>query len=88
MHKGKTKYMINHADSGDILIDQGAIEKVTKFKYLGQTTNLKDTTKEKKSVPGSERRGAVLEIKEILQDRQQQNVGIHKTQKSYQCTHK
>ena len=29
-----------------ILIDQQKIEKVTEFKYLGQTTHLKDTTKE------------------------------------------
>ena len=46
MHKGKTKYMTNHADSEDILIDQQKIEKVTEFKYLGQTSHLKDTTKE------------------------------------------
>ena len=38
--------MTNHADSKDILIDQQKIEKVTEFKYLGQTTHLKDTTKE------------------------------------------
>ena len=38
--------MTNHADSEDILIDQQKIEKVTEFKYLGQTTHLKDTTKE------------------------------------------
>ena len=45
--KGKTKYMTNHADSEDlILIDQQKIEKVTEFKYLGQTTHIKDTTKE------------------------------------------
>ena len=41
IHKGKTKYMTNHADSEDILIDQQKIEKVTEFKYLGQTTHLK-----------------------------------------------
>ena len=46
IHKGKTKYMTNHVDSKDILIDQQKIEKVTEFKYLGQTTHLKDTTKE------------------------------------------
>ena len=46
IHKGKTKYMTNPADSGDILIDQQNIEKVTEFKYLGQNTHLKDTTKE------------------------------------------
>ena len=38
--------MTNHADSEYILIDQQKIEKVTEFKYLGQTTHLKDTTKE------------------------------------------
>ena len=46
IHKGKTKYMTNHADSEDILIGQQKIEKVTEFKYLGQTTHLTDTTKE------------------------------------------
>ena len=44
--KGKTKYMTNHAHSEDILIDQQKTEKVTDFKYLGQNTHLKDTTKE------------------------------------------
>ena len=69
-HKGKTKYMTSHADSEEILIDQQKIEKVTEFKYLGQNTHFKDTTK-KKYMPGSEQRGAVLEEnKEILQDRQ------------------
>ena len=38
--------MTNHADSEEILIDQQKIEKVTEFKYLGQNTHLKDTTKE------------------------------------------
>ena len=46
IHKGKLKYMTNHADSEDILIDREKLEKVTEFKYLGQTTHLKDTTKE------------------------------------------
>ena len=46
IHKGKTKYMTNHADSEDILRDQQKIENVTEFKYVGQTTHLKDTTKE------------------------------------------
>ena len=38
--------MTNYADSEDILIGQQKIEKVTESKYLGQTTHLKDTTKE------------------------------------------
>ena len=42
--QGKTKYMTNHADSEEILIDQQEIEKVTEFKYLEQNTHLKDTT--------------------------------------------
>ena len=53
MHKGKTKYMTNQADSEDILTDQQKMEKVTEFmekvtefKYLGQATHLKDKTKE------------------------------------------
>ena len=41
IHKGKTKYMTNYADR-----DHKTIEKVAEFKYLGQTTHLKDTTKE------------------------------------------
>ena len=62
--KGKTKYMTNHADTEDILFDQEKLEKVTDFKYLGQTTHLEDTTQEKKKyMPGSEHRGAVLKKK-------------------------
>ena len=38
--------MTNDADSEYILTDQEKIEKVTEFKYLGQTTHLKETTKE------------------------------------------
>ena len=45
-HKGKTKYMTNHADSEDILNDHEKIEKFTEFKHPRQTTHLKDTTKE------------------------------------------
>ena len=46
IQEGKTKHMANHADSEDIITDQQIIEKMTEFKYLGQTTHLKDTTKE------------------------------------------
>ena len=54
--------MTNHADREDILIDQQKIEKVTEFKYLGQTTHLKDTTKEEIYARiRAARRGAVLE---------------------------
>ena len=40
IHKGKTKYMTNHADGENILIDQQKKGKVTEFKYLGQNTHL------------------------------------------------
>ena len=71
IHKGKTKYMTNHADSEDILIDQQKTEKVTEFKYLGQTTHLKKIPLKKKYMPESEQRGDVLEQnKEILQEKQ------------------
>ena len=63
--------MTNHADSKDILIDQQKIEKATEFKYLGQTTHLKDTTKEEIY---SRIRAAWScfgkKTKEILQDKQ------------------
>ena len=38
--------MTNYSDSEDILTDQGKNERVTEFKYLGQTTHIKDTAKE------------------------------------------
>ncbi|GFR93951.1 endonuclease-reverse transcriptase [Elysia marginata] len=46
MHKGKTKYMINFESHENIQIDKEKIEEVPNYKYLGQTTYLKETTKE------------------------------------------
>ena len=46
MHKGKTKYMTNFQNDQEIHIESEKIEEVTNYKYLGQTTYLKDTTKE------------------------------------------
>ena len=45
------------------LIDQEKIEKVTKFKYLGQPTHLKGTTKEKIYARMYQKYVAVLEKK-------------------------
>ena len=70
IHKGKTKYMTNHADNKDILIDQQKIEKVTEFKYLGQTTHLKDTTKEEIYARIRAAWSCFGKNKEILQDKQ------------------
>ena len=70
IHKGKTKYMTNYADSGDILIGQQKIEKVTEFKYLGQTTHLKDTTKEEIYARIRAAWSCFGKNKEILEDKQ------------------
>ena len=70
IHKGKTKYMTNYADSEDILIGQQKIEKVTEFKYLGQTTHLKDTTKEEIYARIRAAWSCFGKNKEILQNKQ------------------
>ena len=70
IHKGKTKYMTNHAHSEDILIDQQKIGKVTEFKYLGHTTHLKDTTKEEIYARIRAAWSCFGKSKEILQDKQ------------------
>ena len=70
IHKGKTKYMTNHVGSEDILIDQQKNEKVTEFKYLGQTTHLKDTTKEGIYARIRAAWSCFRKYKEILQDKQ------------------
>ena len=70
IHKGKTTYMTNYADNEDILIGQQKIEKVTEFKYLGQTTHLKDTTKEEIYARIRAGWSCFGKNKEILQDKQ------------------
>ena len=70
IYKGKTKYMTNYADSEDILTDQQKIEKVTVFKYLRQTTHLKDTTKEEIYTRIRAAWSCFGKNKEILQDKQ------------------
>ena len=46
MHKGKTKFMINYPNQDILCIGNEGIEKVEHCKYLGQTTYLRETTKE------------------------------------------
>ena len=68
--------MTNHVDSEDIQIDQEKIEEVTEFKYLGQTTHLKNTTKEeiyariRAAWSCFAKQKQKQKPKEILQDRQ------------------
>ena len=66
----KVNSMTNHTDSEDILIDQQKIEKVTEFKNLGQTTHLKDTTKEEICARIRAAWSCFGKNKEILQDKQ------------------
>ena len=72
IHKGKTKYMTNHANSEELLIDQQKKKKkkkVTEFKYLGQSTHLKDTTEEEIYASIRAAWSCFEKNKEILQDR-------------------
>ena len=46
IHKGKTKYMANYESNDTIEIDNEPIEKVDRYKYLGQTVMLDDHTRE------------------------------------------
>ena len=62
--------MTNRTDSEEILIYQQKIEKVTDFKYLGQNTHLKDTTKEEMYARIRAAWSCFGKNKEILQDRQ------------------
>ena len=71
IHKGKTKYMTNHAESENILMDQQKTEKVTEFKYLEQNKHIKDTTKEETYARIRAAWSCLgKKPKEILQDRQ------------------
>ena len=47
MHKGKTKFMINYPNQDSLCIENEEIEKIEHYNYLGQTTYLRETTKEK-----------------------------------------
>ena len=44
MHKGKTKFMINYSNQDSLCIENKEIKKVEHYKYLCQTTYLRETT--------------------------------------------
>ena len=46
MHKGKTKYMANYETQETISIENHQIEKVDKYKYLGQTVTMDNNNEE------------------------------------------
>ena len=46
IHKGKTKYMTNFQSDEIITVENDTIEKVDRYKYLGQTVMLNEHTRE------------------------------------------
>ena len=50
IHKGKTKFMTNIDTTGSIPINGIEIEKVTNYKYLGQTIAMENSTKQEVSI--------------------------------------
>ena len=50
IHKGKTKFMTNIDTTGSIQINGTEIEKVTNYKYLGQTIAMENSTKQEVSI--------------------------------------
>ena len=46
IHKGKTKYMTNFQSDETIVVENDVIEKVDRYKYLGQTVMMADHTRE------------------------------------------
>ena len=45
IHRGKTKFMTNYESDKEVQIANEKIEKVTKYKYLGQNTVVENKTK-------------------------------------------
>ena len=50
IHKGKTKFMTNIDTTDNIQINGTEIEKVTNYKYLGQTIAMENRTKQEVSI--------------------------------------
>ena len=50
IHKGKTKFMTNIGTTDNIQINGTEIEKVTNYKYLGQTIAMENSTKQEVSI--------------------------------------
>ncbi|XP_072048312.1 uncharacterized protein [Amphiura filiformis] len=46
IHKGKTKYMTNHQSEDVIVVEGDVIERVERYRYLGQTVKMEDNTRE------------------------------------------
>ena len=50
IHKGKTKYMTNFQSDEVIVVENEVIEKVDRYKYLGQTVMMEDHTREEVTI--------------------------------------
>ncbi len=71
MHKGKTKYMTNtNINEEDVIeIEDQTIEMVNKYKYLGQTVQMKDNTQEEVETRIRAGWGAFGRYRDILCDK-------------------
>ena len=69
IHKGKTKYMTNFQSNETITVDNETIEKVDRYKYLGQTVMMKNHTREEVMIRIKAGWSAFGRFKDILCDR-------------------
>ena len=70
IHKGKTKFMRNIDTTDNIQIKGTAMEKVTTYEYLGQTTAMENSTKQEVSIRIKGGWSVFGKYREIFLDRQ------------------
>ena len=69
IHKGKTTFMTNFDTTGNIQINGTEIEKVTNYKYLGQTIAMENKAKQDVSIRIKAGWGVFGKYREIFLDR-------------------
>ena len=69
IHKGKTKFMTNIDTTDNIQIDETETEKVTTYRYLGQTIALENRKKQEVSIRIKAGWSGFGKYREILMDR-------------------
>ena len=69
VHKGKTKFMTNIDTTEYIQINRTEIEKVTSYKYLGQTIAMENSTKQEVSIRIKAGWDVIGKFREIFLDR-------------------
>ena len=69
IHRGKTKSMTNYESDKEVQIANEKIEKVTKYKYLGQNTVFENKTKEEVAIRIRNAWFAFGKYRDIFQDK-------------------